>query len=149
MNELLNVNIGPAQLRAICENPREYPEELLGAAILVVKDMDAQLREARALVEGVLLEKMRGENASKLQFRGLDGNEYRVTVKSGPMECKDKNAADKFMAAGFPAEEIGEFVFKPSWSKAKEARKFGGEKQLIIDELFKAGAPSIDIKEAV
>lgn len=149
MNALLNISIGPAELRAICENPREYPEELLGAALTVVKDMQVQLREARVHVEGVLSERMQKENATKLPFRGVDGKDYMATLKSGAVECKNKVAADVYAAAGFDPREIGEYVFKPSWSKAKEARKFGGDKQLLIDELFKPGAPSLDIKEAV
>ena len=149
MNNLINVNIGPAELRDICVNPADYPEELLGAALTVVKDMQVQLREARVHVEGVLSERMQKENATKLPFRGADGKDYMATLKSGAVECKDKAAADTYAAAGFKPEEIGEYVFKPSWAKAKEARKLGGEKQLLIDELFKPGAPSLDIKEAV
>ena len=146
-NELLNISIGPAELRAICENPSTYPEELLGAALNVVKDMQAQLREAKIHVEGVLLEKMQKENASKLPFIGVDGKNYMATVKSGAVECKDKTADMAYQNAGFDPREIGEYIFKPSWTKAKEARKLGGEKQLLIDELFRAGAPSLDIKE--
>lgn len=149
MNDVLNINIGPELLRAICERPTDYPEELLGAALSVVSDMQAQLREARVHVEGVLIERMQKENATKLAFRGMDGRDYKATVKSGAVTCKDKDAAERYADAGFQPEEIGEYIFKPSWTKAKEARKFGGDKQLIIDELFKQGAASLEIKEAV
>jgi len=37
-------------------------------------------------------------------------------------------------------------VYKPSWSKAKEARKLGGKKQKVIDEIFAEGKKTIKIE---
>jgi len=42
---------------------------------------------------------------------------------------------------------MGETVFVPhSWGKMKEIRKQGADVQLLIDELYVAGNPSIEIK---
>jgi hypothetical protein len=60
----------------------------------------------------------------------------------------EKGGESKYAAAGFSPDEIGGYVFKPSWSKAKEARKLGGDKQLVIDEIFTEGKPSLTIEEA-
>ena len=147
-NELLNISIGADTLRAICDNPSAYPEEMISAAIVVVKDMASQIREARTHLEGVLIEKMKTENATKLKFIGVDGRDYTATMKAGSMECDDKSADVTYQNEGFDPLEIGSYVFKPSWSKAKEVRKLGGNKQLLIDEFFKPGKPSVDIKEA-
>ena len=128
-------------------NPAEYPDEVLAVAIDGMKDVSRQLYEARVRVENTLIDRMKRENATKLDFLGKGGQRFRLTLKSGSMTCTDKTADEIYRGAGFDPLEIGEYVFKPSWSKAKEARKFGGDKQIIIDDLFKAGNPSLDIKE--
>jgi hypothetical protein len=57
-----------------------------------------------------------------------------------------KNLDEIYSAAGFDPMEIGNLVYKPTWSKAKEAAKFGGPKKEIIDRYFKPGKPSLEVK---
>jgi hypothetical protein len=78
-------------------------------------------------------------------FMDMEGNTRTATLSKGKIDCKEKQIADIYKAAGFIELEIGEWVFKPSWSKAKEARKFGGTKAEIIDKYFVEGAPSVKI----
>ena len=146
MNALTVKILGADDLLAIATNPGNYPEEVLCVAIDVIRDMSAQIYEAKKRIEGHIIKKMQLDNATKQSFRGTDGKEKMATLKFGSMKCKNKEANIIYRDSGFDPKEIGEYVFKPSWSKAKEARKFGGEKQLIIDELFKQGNTTIEIK---
>lgn len=132
-------------LKDIIADPNT-PDEVCAAAVTVLDDMARQIREAKTLIAGRLTEHMTSENATKLKFRGPNGDDLVVTLKTGATKCEAKDADERYRQYGFDPLEIGSYKFEPSWSKAKEARKLGGDKQLIIDELFKAGKPSIEIK---
>jgi hypothetical protein len=129
----------------IAMRPDMYPDEAKGMALDEIKKVYNQISQFKMMLEGHIINKMKMENASKLVFIGTDGNEKIMKLKKGSM-TPDKNAENKYKNAGFEPLEIGEFVFKPSWVKAKEARKFGGEKQTIIDEIFQEGKPSLIIE---
>lgn len=132
-------------LREVINNPANFPDEVQAAAIDLITDWSRQIREAKVRLEGHLTATMKADNATKMVFISVSGEEKTATLGKGKMEaCK---AADKmYKKYGFPPEEIGEWEFKPSWSKAKEARKFGGDKQLVIDEIFQEGKEKLIIK---
>jgi len=146
MNIIQSVN--GVNLNDVIERPDAYPEEVLGAAIDVITDMSRQIREAKLRLEMHIIGKMKADNSTKLIFIGNDGNKKLITLKSGPVQCESKDGDMIYKRHGFDPLEIGEYIFKPSWSKAKEARKFGGDKQVVIDDLFKNGKESITISEA-
>ena len=128
-------------------NDLEAPDEVVGAAVDVLNDMSKRLRDAKMVLQGRLIDRMTKENATKFPFVSSTGIQKIATLKAGAMEC-DRDDADEFYTQnGFDPHEIGKYVFEPSWSKAKEARKMGGTKQLAIDELFKLGKPSLKIEE--
>lgn len=146
MNIIEKVN--GVNINDVITRPEAYPEEVIGAAVDVIVEMSRQIREAEVRLKGHIIEKMKHDNATKLMFVSNDGGNKMITLKSGSMQCENKDADMVYKKHGFDPMEIGEYVFKPSWSKAKEARKFGGDKQLVIDELFKNGKQSITISEA-
>lgn len=147
MNEIMNIEIGGITLRDVAMSPEKYPDEILAAYIDVSKSMTAQIREAQQIMEANLLKRMDDENATKLVFKNLDGAEMMATRKKGSVKCEAKNADEIMKANGFDPLAIGEYKFSPSWTKAKEARKLGGEMQVVIDDLFKEGRESIMIGE--
>jgi hypothetical protein len=147
MNALAEVKLSQETLKDIAERPGEYPIEMVGAALDVIRDMSSQLFEAKKRLEGHIIADMQAENATKMQIIGQDGERKVITLKKGKVDM-ERGAESKYAVAGFPLDEIGEYVFKPSWTKAKEARKLGGEKQLIIDEIFTEGKPSLTIEGA-
>jgi len=125
----------------------EASDEIVVAAVDVLNDMSRQLRDAKTLLQGRIIERMTKDNATKLPFIASGGVQKVATLKSGSMECKRDDADEFYKQNGFDPLEIGKYIFEPSWTKAKEARKMGGTKQLAIDELFKAGNSSIKIDE--
>lgn len=145
MNALVETKISQETLKDIAERPGEYPIEMIGAALDVIRDMSSQLFEAKKRLEGHIIADMQAENATKMQIIGQDGERKVITLKKGSMGM-EAGAESKYAAAGFPLDEIGGYVFKASWTKAKEARKLGGVKQLVIDEIFQEGKPSLTIE---
>ena len=145
MNELTHVQ--GMDLAEVVKNPALFPEETVAAALDFIKRVAGQWYENKMRLENYLINEMEKENASKIIFVTTDGNEAVATLKAGTTKCDVRAADDIYKEQGFDPLEIGEYVFKPSWTKAKEARKFGGEKQLVIDELFKPGRASLTITE--
>jgi hypothetical protein len=140
----LTIAITP-EIADVIENPRGYPEEMVAATLDMIINLSRVLRESKVRLEGHLISMMKSENATKLKIIAFDKAERMVTLKAGQVKA-DKDADNIYKNNGFDPLEIGEYVFKPSWSKAKEARKLGGPKQTIIDEIFKQDDPSIEIK---
>lgn len=132
----------------VIARPDEHEVEVVATAIDLIRDLSRQLYEQKVRLEGSVIARMQADNATKLFTLNSAGKDIVVTLKSGPMECKAKDADIVYGQHGFDPQEIGLYVFKPAWVRAKEARKFGGEKQLLIDELFTPGKPSLDIKTA-
>ena len=149
MNDLLSIDFGVQgqTLKDVMMNPEKYPVEIQAAYYDAIKAAKAQLREAEQILEEHILKVMADDNATKLIFKGVDGRELVATKKKGAVKCEAKDA-DKIMKQhGFQEGMIGSYEFKTSWSKAKEARKLGGDIQVIIDDLFKEGKETITIDE--
>ena len=127
----------------IAQNAHNLPEEIIAAALEYGKTKASQLRDLNQLMEIRLSEKMKAENATKLVFKNTAGQEMIATLKTGSVKCDSKDPDIIYQEQGFDPLEIGEYVFKPSWSKAKEHRKLGGQKQIVIDNLFKPGKDTI------
>ena len=147
MDALYQVDIAGEQVKKIVEHPDNYPDEMLAVAIDVVNNMARQIREAKLILEAHLVKRMKDENATKMPIIGLQGKEQVATRKKGSFKCDSKDADVIFQNYGFDPTSIGDYVFKPSWTKAKEARKLGGDMQLLIDEFFKEGKESITISD--
>jgi|GEM_PF-1537982 len=147
MSEMLRVErtIQGLDIDDVICNPSAYEPEIVLAVIDSANDIARQVREVKMRLEGDILIRMKKEGATKWTFKDINGEERRATLKKGPMKCELKEADENYRMFGFDPLEIGEYVFKPSWSKAKEARKVGGEKQQIIDTMFVEGKESIFI----
>lgn len=149
MKELLSIDFGikGQTLQDVMMNPDKYPPEIIAAYADAVQAVSGQIREARTILEAHLLNKMVEDNATKLIFKSIDGRELIATKKSGQVKCEKKNIDEIFKSAGFDPLTIGNYKFDPSWTKAKEIRKLGGDLQKLIDELFIKGRDSITITE--
>ena len=144
MNEL-QIKVAGEKLQDIIKKPNDYPEEIVAISFDTIKRIRSQLYEMQFILENNLVTRMEKDKSTKLLLK--DGEVERIaTLKAGKMECKDKDADNTYANAGFDPLEIGKYVFKPVWSQAKEAMKFGGEKKEIIEKLFKEGKKSIEIK---
>lgn len=148
MNDLMQLDFGRGiTLQDVTMNPDKYEPEVQAAFFDAVKSVQAQLREAQQILEAHLLKTMTDENATKLIFKSMGGQELVATRKKGAVKCDAKNADEIIKAAGHDPLAIGTYEYKPSWTKAKEHRKLGGDIQVIIDDLFKEGKESISITE--
>ena len=123
------------ELLDILTNPDCYPEEAVAMCLTTLKSIRSQIYEKIVRLENNLLNRMEEEGATKLYFVDMAGQQKTATLKHGQMKC-EKNVDVEYRANGFDPSEIGEYVFKPIWSKAKEARKVGGLKKKIIDSFF-------------
>lgn len=147
MNDVTLAGLG--SLSEIIDNIDNYPIEVKAVVLDVLRDMNSQIYEKKRFVESKIIQDMQADNATKELFVGSDGIKKIMTLKSGSMkaEMKSDEVVNLWVKSGFNINELGNFEFKPSWSKAREQRKFGGEKQNLIDKIFKSGISSIEIKE--
>jgi hypothetical protein len=147
MNQILKVerNIQGLDIDDVICNPSAYEPEIVLAVIDSANDISRQAREVKMRLEADIISRMKKEDATKWMFIDVNGQERKATLKKGPVKCEMKEADENYKMFGFDPIEIGEYVFKPSWQKAKEARKFGGEKQKVIDGMFVEGKESIYI----
>lgn len=148
-NALIKIDFGVQgqTLQDVSMNPDKYPVEIVAAYIDAVNMVNQQLREAKIQLEANLLKRMDDDNATKMIFKSIDGRELVATRKKGAVKCDAKDADEIVKAHGFDPLTIGKYEFKPSWSKANEAWKLGGDLQVLIDDLFKEGRESITITE--
>ena len=130
----------------VATDPNAYEIEEVGTALNLVKDLSRQLYEKKTMLEGNIIARMQKDNATKLTTLSVDGRDVVITLKAGSMTADARTVENEYSEGGYDPKEIGEYVFKPSWSKAKEARKTGGRKQEIIDKVFESGKQSLDIK---
>jgi len=137
----------PLDITQIMEQPENFQIEAVATAIDFLTDLERNFRDKNWKLKTYLINQMKLESATKLMIKDVHGIEKIVTLKTGYKKCEDKHADQRYGQAGFDILEIGDYIFKPSWSKAKEARKFGGDKQRIIDNLFQEGNPTLEIKE--
>ena len=128
----------------IAQCPENFPAELVAVAYERLKAIKSELTDYIITIEQNIISRMEEDGATKLMY--MDNDKANViTLKPGAISCKAKNADEVYQQAGFQPLEIGSYEFKPSWTKAKEARKIGGEKQKIIDALFTEGRKTLNI----
>lgn len=131
-------------IRDVIACPANYPEEMIASALDYLADVSSHMRELKTRLEGTLVMKMQSGGATKLVFKSANGQEKVATMRSGtPKPSKEAEAL--YVNGGFDPLEIGKYKFEASWSLAKNARKFGGGKQRIIDQIFKPGDAAIAI----
>lgn len=147
MMDVIAIQKGNENFAGIMERPGDYPEEVVGAALDWITDVSRQVYEIKKRLDGNLVMRMSQENATKMGIVDINGNRKIMTLKPGAIGCKHKTPDLEYERHGFDPAEIGALVYKPIWSLAKEARKVGGDKQLVIDELFQPGNSRIEIKE--
>ena len=149
MNELQIPIEGTLTLAELGNNPNTYPEEVVAAGLDVIKNIKAQLKYYEQNMSVNLAGRMIKDNATKLIFIGTDGKEHTLTLKKGSMKLNtDIKDYDKYIErAGFVPEQLGRMIFQPfPWKDMKEKRKQGGELQVLIDELYKEGQPSLTVE---
>jgi len=144
MNEL-ELKLDGFSINEIIGNIDDYPDESVLAAFDFIKKIDSELREKKLYLSKVLIDRMEADQSTKTQFIDVNGEKKMATLKKGVMRCDHKEADMKYKEAGFDPLEIGEYIFKPIWSKAKNAIKFGGEKKKILEKLFEETSKSIEI----
>lgn len=140
------IQIAGIKIRDILQHPGDYPEEIVVVALQQTKDVLSNLSECKKRLEGNLIARMEEDDATNIVFKDINGNDRRAVLKSGKVDCSVKDADIKYSEKGFDPKEIGEWIFKPSWTKAKEAKKLGGLKKAIIEKLFKEGPKGVTIK---
>ncbi|MFA5423950.1 MAG: hypothetical protein WC374_08850 [Phycisphaerae bacterium] len=148
-NALVKINFGieGQTLQDVAMNPDNYPEEIVAAYMDAVNMVNQQLREAKIQLEANILKRMTNDNATKMIFKSIDGCELVATRKKGAVKCEARDADEVMKQHGFQPGMIGDYKFVPSWSKAKEASKLGGDIQVLIDDMFKEQKESITITE--
>ena len=149
MNELQIPIEGTLTLAELGNNPNTYPEEVVAAGFDVIKDIEAQLRIYKQNMTANMIHRMNNDNATKLKFINTRGEERTLTLKKGSMKLNtDIKDYDKYIEkAGFVPEMLGRMIFQPfPWKEMKEIRKQGGELQVLVDEIYKEGQPSLTIE---
>ena len=149
MNELQIPIEGTLTLAELGNNPNTYPEEVVAAGFDVIKELEAQLRIYKQNMTANMIHRMNKDNATKLKFINTRGEERTLTLKKGSMKLNtDIKDYDKYIEkAGFVPEMLGRMIFQPfPWKEMKEIRKQGGELQVLVDELYKEGQPSLTVE---
>lgn len=149
MNELQIPIEGTLTLAELGNNPNTYPEEVVAAGFDVIKELEAQLRIYKQNMTANMIHRMNKDNATKLKFINTKGEERTLTLKKGSMKLNtDIKDYDKYIEkAGFVPEMLGKMIFQPfPWKEMKEIRKQGGELQVLVDEIYKEGQPSLTIE---
>lgn len=147
MNEL-QTTIQNVTLQEIGTNPNTYPEEVVAAAFETIKQFESVLKEYKQNISANMIARMNKDNATKIIFLDTKGNQRTLTLKKGSMKLNpDIKDYDKYIEkAGFIPESLGKMIFQPfPWKDMKEMRKQGGDIQVLIDEIYKEGTPSLTI----
>ena len=148
MNELQVQIEGTITLIDVAENPNNYPEEVIGASLEVIKRFESRLKDMKYNISANIISRMNKDNATKIIFIGTDGKEHTLTLKKGSVKLNpDIKDYDKYIEqAGFIPESLGKMIFQPfPWKEMKEIRKQGGDIQVLIDEIYKEGTPSLTV----
>ncbi|GEM_PF-3226074 len=149
MNDMVINVIGNLTLDDLGSAPNDYPEEAVAAGFDVIRQMEGKLKEYKQNITGNLLRRMDQDNATKLIFLDVKGNKKTLTVKKGAMKLNSaiKNPEEYIKKSGFEPEMLGSYKFVPfTWGEIKEVRKQGGELQVLCDELYKEGQPSLTVE---
>jgi len=131
----------------IASNPNNYPSELKTYSLETIKLLKSQLRDIEIAISSNVINEMILENATKLLFVGMDGQEKTLTLKSGTKKLNTsiKNYEDYLITSGFP-NLLETKVVPLQWSACKEIRKQGNEIQRVIDHLYVDSDNKIEIK---
>ncbi len=132
----------------LAKNAKDLPEEVLGVSIEQLSQAISVLVEYKRTFEYNLIKKMEDDQATKMKFQNHSGAMKTATLVKGSMNAV-KDAFDLYKQSGFDPGEIGDMVFKPKWSKAKEAAKLGRAKSDIINKIFYEGKKFIKIVESL
>jgi hypothetical protein len=149
MNEL-QTTIQGMTVHEICVSPDNYPEEVVAAAFDALKEIKSQIREYETSISGNMIRRMREDNATKIPFINVKGEQKYLTLKKGAMKINPdiKNIEEYIQKAHLAPEQIGEYKFTPfAWGKCKELRKMGGDLQVVIDDIYIEGTPSLTVTE--
>jgi len=149
MDDIAQFTVENVTLESIGNNPNQYPEEVIGAALEVMINMERRIREIKGNMTVNIIARMQKDNATKLLFCNTRGEERTLTIKSPTpkLNANIKNYEAFILKSGFAPEQLGEIKFVPyGWGVMKEKRKQLADIQLLIDELYVAGNPSIEIK---
>lgn len=149
MNDISQITIQNVTLATIGSDPNTYPEEVVCAALDTLTEMERVLRLYKQNITANLLNRMRHDNATKIQFIDTKGAERMATMKLGTKKLNPaiKDPEEFIRQSGFQPEQFGEYKYVPAgWSVFKEKRKLGGDVQLLCDEMYIEGTPGIEIK---
>ena len=149
MNELQIQIEGTLTLAEIGTNPNTYPEEVVAAGFDVIKNIETQLKIYKQNMTANMIHRMSQDNATKIKFINTHGEEKTLTLKKGSTKLNPdiKEPQVYITRAGFEPSMLGELVYQVHpWKVLKEVRKQGGDIQLLIDELYKEGQPSLVIE---
>lgn len=131
----------------IAQNPASYQSEVKAAALSQIKQIESQLWEIKKSIQQNVISEMTAENATKIVFKDVSGDDRVLTLKSAPKKLNSaiKNYEEFLISKGFP--NLLETKIVPlGWGACKEIRKQGNSIQEVIDMLYVEGLPSIDIK---
>lgn len=134
------------KIEEVFETIDNCPLELKASIYELLVDMTRKLYDRKKFIEMKIISEMQKENATKEIFISRDGSKKTIILKTETPK-PDKTLLSKWTDSGFNISDLGEFEFRPSWSKAKEQRKFGGDKQKIIDEIFVGNVKKLIIQE--
>jgi len=144
MDDLITIK---KNIKDIIDRPHDYSDEELAVAIEILKNANSYLRDSNTRLIQNLMFRMELDSATKMIYK-FDDKICEVTLKENSTECKEKNLDTKYQAEGFDPLEIGDWIFKPSFRKAKIAAKFGGKKKEFIEKYFKkTGSKRLEFKE--
>jgi hypothetical protein len=149
MNEL-QTTIQGMTVNEICANPDSYPEEVVAAAFDALNVIKKQIRENEVNLSANMIRRMREDNATKIPFINVKGEQKYLTLKKGAMKVNPtiKDIEAFIIKTGLAPKMLGEHKFVPhSWGKCKELRKMGGDLQVVIDEIYIEGSPSLTVTE--
>jgi hypothetical protein len=150
MLELTSINTGLNRyLMNVIEDIDDMPDEERIVTLETMRQMRSRLWETLAFVEGKIIVSMLNDDTKKLSYRDEEGRSKEAVLKQKTPKCvkKDEEAKLVYERYGFDRHDIGDDVFKVSWTKAKKAMDYSGEKKLVIEDLFKSDGYSIEIKE--
>jgi hypothetical protein len=148
--ELTQQQIDNLSLVDIANNPNNYPEEIICLSIDLISDLERQLKDAKRNITENIIVRMKKNNATKIPFADRTTGELKtLTLKTSTPKLNTaiKDYESYIKQNGFEPLDLGEVKFIPyGWSKIKEIRKQGGEIQVLCDELYQEGNPSVEIK---
>jgi len=130
MNGELEIKKEYTNIQNIALNPDEFSLDVCVDTFSYLDTQIEQLSKLKKNLKDNIISRMKKNNATIIPYG--NGEIRLVPGKIVPT----KGLEEEWSAEGFIALEVGDYVFKPSWSKAKEVKKLGGKKSEIIDKYF-------------